>query len=215
MTIRVLLVDDHTMFREALRAMLAHSPGMQVVGEASDGAQVEALVDTLQPDVVVMDVSMPGLNGIDTTRRLHARHPGVRVVALSAFVYKRFVLEMLHAGATAYVAKSAAGDELVRAIHQASEGKTYLCAEAATVLADAVTRQGSPASEGHKNPLGPREKEVLSLLAEGHSTAQIAVALHIAPSTAETHRRNIMRKLDLHNLAALTKYAIREGLVTA
>jgi two-component system NarL family response regulator len=134
-------------------------------------------------DIVLMDVSMPGLNGIDTTRRLHARHPGVRVIALSAFVYKRFVLDMLHAGATAYVAKSAAGDELVRAIHQASEGKTYLCAEAATVLADAVTRQGSPASDRQKNPLGRREKEVLSLLAEGHSTAQIAVALHIAPST--------------------------------
>ncbi|WP_439114745.1 response regulator [Hydrogenophaga sp.] len=215
MTIRVLLVDDHTMFREALRAMLAHAPGMEVVGEAKDGAQVQALVDTLRPDVVVMDVSMPGLNGIDATRRLHAQRPGVRVIALSAFVYKRFVLDMLHAGATAYVAKSAAGDELVRAIQQTALGKTYLCSEAATVLADAATRQGSPTSDAQKNALGRREKEVLSLLAEGHSTAQIATALHIAPSTAETHRRNIMRKLDMHNLAALTKYAIREGLVTA
>jgi len=215
MNIRVLLVDDHTMFREALRAMLAHAPGMEVVGEASDGAQVEALVDTLRPDAVVMDVSMPGINGIEATRRLHTLHPGVRVIALSAFVYKRFVLDMLHAGASAYVAKSAAGDELVRALHQTAQGKTYLCSEAATVLADAATRQGSPASHAQKNPLGPREKEVLSLLAEGHNTAQIATALHIAPSTVETHRRNIMRKLDLHNLAVLTKYAIREGLVTA
>jgi two-component system NarL family response regulator len=215
MTIRVLLVDDHTMFREALRAMLAHTPGMEVVGEASDGAQVEALITPLRPDVVVMDVSMPGLNGIDATRRLHAVHPGLRVIALSAFVYKRFVLDMLHAGAIGYLAKSAAGAELVRAIQQASLGKTYLCSEAASALTHAVGRPGTPSSSPTTERLGPREKEVLSLLAEGRSSAQIAVALHIAPSTAETHRRNIMRKLDLHNLAELTKYAIREGLVTA
>lgn len=214
MTIRVLLVDDHTMFREALRALLAHAPNMEVVGEASDGAEVEALVSELLPDVVVMDVSMPGLNGIEATRRLHALHPGLRVVALSAFVYKRFVLEMLNAGAIAYVAKSAAGDELVRAIGQAMQGKTYLCSEAATALAYSVNRQSAGGGRAQDSPLGPREKEVLSLLAEGHSTAKIAATLHIAPSTAETHRRNIMRKLDLHNLAALTKYAIREGLIT-
>lgn len=215
MTIRVLLVDDHTMFREALRAMLAHAAGMAVVGEASDGAQVEALVGSLQPDVVVMDVSMPGMNGIDTTRRLRARQPGLRVIALSAFVYKRFVLDMLHAGAIGYVSKSAAGEELVRAIQQASHGKTYLCSEAAAALTDAVTGQSTGAHNAPKNPLSRREKEVLSLLAEGHSTGRVASSLHIAPSTAETHRRNIMRKLELHNLAALTKYAIREGLITA
>lgn len=215
MSLRVLLVDDHTLFREALRALLAHVPGMAVVGEASDGTQVEALVNTLQPDVVVMDVSMPGLNGIEATRRLHARHPTLRVIALSAFVYKRFVLDMLHAGALGYLAKSAAGDELVRAIHQASQGKTYLCPEATAALAELATGQGTPTGTAPVKPLGPREKEVLSLLAEGHSSAQIAAALHIAPSTAETHRRNIMRKLGLHNLAALTKYAIREGLITA
>lgn len=212
-SIRVLLVDDHTMFREALRALLATAKGIEVVGEASDGSQVEDLVERTRPEVVVMDVSMPKLNGIDTTRRLMARHPQLRVIALSAFVYKRFVLDMLDAGAVGYVAKTAAADELVRAIRQASPRKVYLCGEASTVLADAARNGGSPAGQTGQNALGPREKEVLCLLAGGLSAREAATQLHMATSTAETHRRNIMRKLDLHSVAELTQYAIREGLI--
>jgi len=213
-SIRVLLVDDHTMFREALRALLATAKGIEVVGEASDGLQVEDLVETTRPEVIVMDVSMPNLNGIETTRRLMARHPQLRVIALSAFVYKRFVLDMLNAGAVGYLSKTAAGDELVRAIQQASARKVYLCGEASTVLADAACSHGPTARKTSQNPLGQREKEVLCLLAEGKSSVQIGAHLNIAASTAETHRRNLMRKLNLHNVAELTKYAIREGLVS-
>lgn len=214
MSISVLLVDDHTMFREALDALLAKAQGIEVVGQASDGNQVEALADSLRPDVVVMDVSMPNLNGIEATRRLLARRPELRVIALSAFVYRRFVLDMLSAGAVGYLSKTAAGDELVRAIRQASARKVYLCGESSTVLADAACGHGADARPTRQSPLGRREKEVLCLLAEGKSSVQIAAQLHIAPSTAETHRRNLMRKLDLHNVAELTKYAIREGLVS-
>lgn len=213
MSIRVLLVDDHTMFREALRALLASAKGIEVVGEASDGTQVEDLVEHTRPEVIVMDVSMPQLNGIETTRRLMARHPLLRVIALSAFVYRRFVLDMLNAGAVGYLAKTAAGDELVRAIQQATARKVYLCGEASTALADAACGNGSTAGKARMSTLGRREKEVLCLLAEGKSSAQIGALLHIAPSTAETHRRNLMRKLDLHNLAEITKHAIREGLI--
>ncbi|HMN93914.1 MAG TPA: response regulator transcription factor [Hydrogenophaga sp.] len=213
MSIRVLLVDDHTMFREALSALLAKASGIEVVGEASDGTEVEALADSLQPDVVVMDVSMPDLNGIEATRRLLARYPALRVIALSAFVYRRFVLDMLNAGAVGYLSKTAAGDDLVRAIRQASARKVFLCGESSTVLANAACGDETAAGQSTRNPLGRREREVLCLLAEGKSSAQIGALLHIAPSTAETHRRNLMRKLDLHNVAELTKYAIREGLV--
>lgn len=213
MNIRVLLVDDHTIFREALRLMLEKSPGIEVVGEAADGAAVEAEVARTTPDVVVMDVSMPSVNGIDATRALRDRFPAVQVIALSAYGYKRFVLEMLEAGALGYVVKSAASEELVRAIASAAQGKTYICSEAAATLAEA-SRRGRPGAEGARpeNRLARRELQVLRLLAAGKSSPQIAEELHIAPSTADVHRRNIMRKLEMHSVAELTRYAIRIGL---
>lgn len=213
MSIRVLVVDDHTMFREALRLMLEKDPGIEVVGEAGDGSQVGALVTRLAPDVVVMDVSMPTVNGIEATRGLLAVHPQLRVVALSAFGYKRFVMEMLEAGAVGYVVKSAAGEELVRAIVSAAQGKTYICSEAAATLVEASRRgRSAPAGTRGEKRLGRRETEVLRLLAEGKSSPQIAEVLCISVSTVDVHRRNIMRKLELHNVAELTKYAIRIGL---
>lgn len=214
MNTRVLLVDDHTIFREALRSLLDKTPGIEVVAEASDGNQVEDLVDRHVPDVIVMDVSMPGLSGIDATRRVLGTHPDVRVIALSAYVYKRFVLEMLGAGAVGYVAKSAAGSELVRAICNAAPGRVYLCPEAAATLADISRRDpAKPGTRAGNGRLGRREKEVLCLLAEGMNSSQIGVTLHIAASTVDVHRRNIMSKVNLHSVAELTKYAIREGLV--
>lgn len=213
MTIRVLLVDDHAMFREALRSMLEKEHDIEIIGELGDGALVEQTVAERVPDVIVMDISMPALNGIEVTRRLLARHPLLRVVALSAFGYKQFVMEMMDAGALAYVVKSAAGEQLVHAIHSAMQGKTYLCPETAATLLEASrggARHGT--GDGPMVRLGRRETEVLRLLAEGMSSPQIGEKLHIAAGTVDVHRRNIMNKLELHTVAELTKYAVRTGL---
>lgn len=214
MKIRTLLVDDHTMFREALRMMLDKEPEVEVVGELDDGALVQETVARLTPDVVVMDISMPRVNGIEATRALVALFPKTRVVALSAFNYKKFVMEMMDAGATAYVIKSAAGEQLVSAIKSAAQGKTYLCPETASILVEASQRNGNTTGTHSNKRLGRRETEVLRLLAEGLTSPQIAEKMHIAPSTVDVHRRNIMSKLELHTVAELTKYAIRLGLTS-
>jgi two-component system NarL family response regulator len=214
MKIRTLLVDDHTMFREALRMMLDKEPEVEVVGELGDGALVQETVARLKPDVVVMDISMPHVNGIEATRALVALFPKTRVVALSAFNYKKFVMEMMDAGATAYVIKSAAGEQLVSAIKSAAQGKTYLCPETASILVEASQRNGNTTGTHSNKRLGRRETEVLRLLAEGLTSPQIAEKMHIAPSTVDVHRRNIMSKLELHTVAELTKYAIRLGLTS-
>ena len=213
MSIRTLLVDDHTMFRQALRVMLDLEEGIEVVGELGDGSKIVETVALLRPDVVTMDVSMPGVNGIEATRALMAKHPHIKVVALSASNYKQFIIEMMGAGAMAYVVKSAAGDQLVYAINSAAKGKTYLCPESATLLVDS----NGPGPGGATTPiesrrLARRETAVLQLLAQGKSSPQIGKLLHIASSTVDVHRRNIMRKLELHNVAELTKYAILVGI---
>jgi len=214
MSIRVLLVDDHVMFREALRQMLNLDASIQIVGELGDGADVVQAAEQLQPDVVVMDVSMPHVNGIEATRALLASRPQVKVVALSGFNYKQFIVEMLDAGVTGYVVKSAAAHQLIQAIVSVAAGQTYLCTEATSMLVRTGRRGAQSDSRGSENKrLGQRETAVLKLLARGKSSPQIGTALHIATSTVDVHRRNIMRKLDLHNVAELTKYAIRNGLV--
>lgn len=214
MSIRVLLVDDHAMFREALHHMLSQDPGIQIVGELGDGAHVVEATEQLHPDVVVMDVSMPNVNGIEATRKLLASHPHVKVVALSGHNYKQFVLEMLEAGVTGYVIKSAAAHQLLQAITSAAAGQTYLCPETSELLVMANRRAAQSEAGGSDNRrLGPRETAVLRLLAQGKSSPQIGKELHIAASTVDVHRRNIMRKLELHTVAELTKYAIRNGLV--
>lgn len=213
MSIRILLVDDHAMLREALHLMLAKEPNLEVVGEIGDGKEVTTAVATLAPDVIVMDVSMPSVNGIEATRSLIQSNPKTRIVALSAFGYKQFVMEMMDAGALAYVVKSAAGEQLVRAINSVARGEVYLCPETAATLVAANHRGSSASHDGQANKrLGRREMEVLRLLSQGMSSPQIGLDLHIAPSTVDVHRRNIMEKLDLHSVAELTKYAIRTGL---
>ncbi|NTV85544.1 MAG: response regulator transcription factor [Burkholderiaceae bacterium] len=212
MSARVLLVDDHAMFRQALRGMLEKEAGIEVVGELGDGAQVEEAVARLTPDLVVMDISMPTVNGIEATRHLMARFPQLRIVALSAFGYKQFVMEMMEAGALAYVVKSSAGEQLMQAIQSALKGVPYLCPEAtATMVAASRGNRGAQGTAARVN-LGRREVEVLRLIAEGKSSPQIGQQLHIAPSTVDVHRRNIMKKLDLHSVVDLTKYAILMGL---
>ena len=213
MKTKVLLVDDHAMFREALHIMLDREAGIVVVGELGSGALIEEAVARLQPDVVVMDVSMPGINGIEATRILIAKYPALKVVALSAYSYKQFTMEMLDAGAIAYVVKSAAGELLVHAIASAAAGKAFLCPEATAVLVDS-SRLGAKASASNPKSaqLGRREAQVLRMLALGKSSPQIGADLHIATSTVDVHRRNIMNKLDLHTVAELTTFALRTGL---
>ena len=213
MSIRLLLVDDHRMLREGLRAILEKADDIAIVAEAEDGAAAIRLARRLSPDVVVMGVGPAGKDGADATRRILAANSAVKVIGLSAFVDKRSVLQMLRAGASGYVDKSAGSEELLRGIREVARGETYLYAEAAAAVVDSLRRH-SP--KGHQSDvLGRREREVLHLLAGGGSSAQIAEALGIATGTVEVHRRNIMRKLDLHNVADLTRYAIREGLASA
>ena len=214
MSIRVLLADDHQMLRDGLRAVLSLEDDIEVVGEANDGHAAVEMAGRLAPDVVLMDIGMSGLNGVDATRRIKAESPNVKVIALSTYSDKRYVLSMLEVGASGYVLKAAAVDEMCRAVRAVAEGKRYLSPDVAGVVVDARFHEPAQSDASLSSILGSREREVLQLLAEGHSSPEIARRLHIAASTVETHRRNIMRKLDVHSVAELTKYAIREGLTS-
>jgi two-component system NarL family response regulator len=211
MTIRVLLADDHRILREALRTILEKESDIKVVGESDNGRATLKAAREMSPDVVVMDVAMPELNGVEATVRMLDRDPRLRVVALSAHSDKRYVLEMLKAGAAGYVTKAAAGTELLRAIRAVAKGMNYLSPDVASAVIGNI-KESENTLPVPSSPLGRREREVLQLLAEGHRSQAIAERLCISPATVESHRRNIMRKLNLHSVAELTKYAIREGL---
>lgn len=204
--VRVLLADDHQMFREALCHLLQSQPDMEVVGQAGDGMQVVELARKTNPQIVCMDISMPGMDGAEVTRTLRKAMPQVMVVALSAYSDQQYVLDMLDAGASGYVTKAEASDELLRAIRTVMSGRTYLCPDVAGVVTGALMGQGGAARP--VAVLGARERQVLKLVAEGCTSNQIADMLGIAPSTVEVHRRNIMRKLGRHSVAALTRYVV-------
>lgn len=210
---RVLIADDHRMVCDGLRAVLERV-GIEVVGEAATGRQALTEVRRLRPDVVIMDIGMPELNGIDATKQLMAELHGLKVLALSMNADRRYVLAMLEAGASGYLLKSSASDELLIALDAVGRGETYLSpAIAGSVVARAL--HGTPAPRaGDERRLTIREREVLQLVAEGKSSKEIAVILHIAVATVETHRRQIVEKLNLRTIAELTKYAIREGLTS-
>lgn len=210
--ILVALADDHRMFLHALRAMLEKEAGIEVVGVAGSGEELLTLVGHKPIDIACVDIGMPGMNGIETTRRLLALRPNLKVIGLSAFADRQFVLDLLNAGARGYVTKAEAGEELLRAIQTVLHGKTYLCPDVAATVTSALL-DNTPRDAGRPR-ITARERQVLQLIAEGHTSGRIAERLHLAASTVEVHRRNIMRKLDLHNVAELTKYAIRNGLTT-
>ena len=215
MSLRVLLVDDHALMREGLRSILEKESDIEVVGEAADGRAALDLAARRSPDVIVMDLGMPNLNGIEATRQLLAANPRRKVIALSTYCDKRYVLAALRAGATGYVVKDEAGGELLRAIRAVSRAEVYLCPKVAGTVVEAYAGRIGVAGARASSVLGGREREVLQLIAEGKTSKEIASSLHIAVSTVDAHRRNIMRKLGLHSVAALTKYAIREGLTSA
>lgn len=202
MTVRLFLADDHQMFRQALCSLLHQQPDLEVVGQTGNGLDLVRLVCEAAPDVVCMDIRMPGIDGIALTGALQARLPQVKVVALSASCDPQHVHAMLQAGARAYVTKAEASDELLRAIRAVMGGQVYLCPDVATQVPTLAHRTRTDAV------LGARERQVLRLVADGLTSAQIGAQLHIAASTVEVHRRNIMRKLNRRSVAALTRYVV-------
>jgi DNA-binding NarL/FixJ family response regulator len=210
--IRVLLADDHRLFRDGLRTMLEQQADLEVVGVAVDGQSVLNQMPVCQPHVVLMDVTMPGLNGLEATRRLQSEHPEVAVLMLSMHVDHRFVVEALRAGALGYIPKDCDIRELCVAIRAVHRRQLYLSQS----IAERVVRDYLALAGGRPDSafsvLSAREREVLQKLAEGRSAKEIAAALHVGIKTVETHRKNLMDKLDIHTIAELTKYAIREGV---
>jgi DNA-binding NarL/FixJ family response regulator len=211
--VKVVLADDHRMMRDGLRAVLT-AAGIQVVGEAGDGDEAIAETKRTRPDVLVIDIAMPKRNGIDAARQLKAEMPEIKVIALSMNSDRRYVMAMLEAGASGYLLKDAAADELLAALDALKRGETYLSPAIAGGVVEHALR-GGPASSGPEKPLSAREREVVRLIADGKSSKQIATVLHIAVPTVDTYRRQIMEKLSLRTIAELTKYAIREGLTSA
>ena len=208
MTIRVMLVDDHQLMRDGLRALFAQDDEFEVVGEAGDARTAVELVAARRPHVVVMDVSLPDLSGVEATRQVLGRAPEVKVVALSVHDDQQYVAGMLEAGASGYVVKGADAVEVLRAVRAALAGRTYLSPELAGAVYDQVQ-----ALAGHPE-LTLREREVVRLISDGLTTRQIARQLNLSKDTVHTHRKHIMDKLDRHNVAALTKYAVSTGLTS-
>lgn len=214
MSIRIILAEDHQIVRNGLRSLIEKEDGMEVVAEAEDGRTAVQLAVKLSPHVVLMDIAMPGLNGIEATRQIIAAVPQCKVISLSMHADKRYIMEMLKAGASGYLLKDSAFEELAHAIRTALANKTYLSPTVSEIVIGDYVQQLQKSNGSVFSVLAAREREVLQLLAEGNSTAQIADRLHISVKTVETHRQHIMEKLKIHSVAELTKYAIREGLTS-
>jgi DNA-binding NarL/FixJ family response regulator len=214
-SMRIVIAEDQGIVRQGLNALIREQPDMEVVGEAQDGWQAVALAKELKPDAVVMDISMPNLNGVDATRQILAENPNIKVVALSMHPDRHYVTEILKAGALAYVLKCYFVDELVKALHAAAAGEHYLSPQITDVLVDQIVNKASANDQNGISRLTGRQRQVLQLTAEGLSTKQIALRLCISPKTADANRREIMNQLGIFTIAELTKYAIREGLTSA
>jgi DNA-binding NarL/FixJ family response regulator len=210
---KIVLVDDHQMMRDGLRLLLEKEPGLRIIGDADNGRAAIQMAKELSPNIVVMDVGLPGLNGIEATRQITAASPKTCVIALSMHSDKRYVIQMFRAGAKAYLLKNCASDELVKAIRAVQANQPFISQGIAQTLVEFVMRD-NPATGTAYTDLTAREREVLQLLGEGMTSKEIAGELSISIKTVETYRRDIMAKLDLHSVAELTKYAIREGLIT-
>jgi len=212
--IRLLLVDDHQVVRAGLRMLFMAEDDIEIVGEADNAREAIAAVRQLQPDVVLMDVVMPGMSGIAATRSIKAAYPETNVLALTMHEDEQYFFEMLMAGATGYVPKRAAPDDLISAIRAVSQGHVFLYPTLAKMLVEDYLKRGESDQDPSGSTLTPREREVLTHIAEGHTNREIADKLVISVKTVDRHRENIMRKLDLHSRVALVKYAISKGLIT-
>ena len=214
MDIKIFIADDHKIIRDGLRSLIARQKNLEVVGEACDGRTAVKLVRELTPHVVIMDIAMPDLNGLEATRKVVAADPDVKVIALSMHSDRRYVSQMLKAGAKGYLLKECAFEELYRAIEAVVAGKVYLSPGIAGVVVEDYVKNEDNTESSCTGVLSAREREVLQLISEGKTTKETALCLHLSAKTVESHRRNIMSKLDMHSLAELTKYAIREGVTT-
>ncbi len=212
MPTKVLLVDDHAIIRQGLSSLLEKQSDIVVVGGVEDGRQAVDTVRKLAPDLVIMDISMPNLNGIDAARKIAEENSGVKIIALSIHSSRRFVAEMLKAGASGYILKDCLFDELMEAIKTVLRGEIYLSPKITGVVIDDYVQRLSKQYQPNGPVLTEREREVLQLLAEGKSTKQIALQIHVSTKTIESNRRNIMEKLRINSVAELTKYAVREGI---
>jgi len=215
MKIRLLLVDDHAVVRVGLRMMLQIEEDIEILGEAGSGNEAIEAAERLNPDLILMDIGLPDMSGIDATREIKRRFPKIAVVALTIHEDQEYFFKMLEAGASGYVPKRAAPDELLTAIRTAAAGEVYLYPSLAKLLVRDFLGQAHPGPVSPENKLTSREQEVLTYLAEGSSNGEIAAALVISHKTVERHRENIMRKLNLHSRAELVRYAIRKGIIQA
>jgi DNA-binding NarL/FixJ family response regulator len=214
MTTRILIADDHPIFREGLRGLLGKEPDLEVAGEAGNGVEALRMAEELLPDLIIMDIHMHEMNGIEATRRILKKHPGIRVIALSMETDRRFVVEVLESGAKGYLLKDTFFNELAHAIRTVAAGETYLGPKITElIIKDYLQRvpQGLPLT---CTVLTPRERELLQLIADGKNTKEVASLFGTSIKTIEVHRHNIMKKLNLYSIAELTKYAVREGLTS-
>jgi len=212
--IRVLVADDHTIVRDGICALLALVRDIEVVGEASNGSEALKMVRELEPDVVLMDIAMPNMGGLEATRRICKEFPGTKVIALTQYDDKEFVLPVIEAGASGFISKVAASSELASGIRSVCQGDSYLSPTVAKVLVDDYQHRGKEDSLDSYSKLTEREREVLQLVAEGYTTKEIAQALVISPKTIEGHKTRLMAKLGIHNRVDLIKYALRRGIIS-
>ncbi len=213
---RVLVTDDHAIVRDGICALLAVTDDIEAVGEATNGREALEMVASLAPDIVLMDIVMPLMDGLEATRRIHRKFPQTKVIVLTQYEDREYVLPVIEAGASGFVSKAAAASELLSAIRSVHRGDSFLSPSIARLLVDdyrQIARAGK--SNDTSEQLTDREREILKLLAEGHSTNEIARMLVISPKTVERHKTNLMAKLDIHNRLDLFKYALRKGIVTA
>lgn len=212
-TLRILIADDHEVARKGIRALIESHPGWEVCGEAADGREAVKTASRLKPDLVLLDVGMPSLNGLDATRQILAEAPDTRVLILTMHDSEQVVREVLAAGARGFLLKSDAGRDLVSAVEALQSRRTFFMTKVAQIVLEGYLHPGPETEPPYRTVLTPREREVIQLLAEGKTTKEVATTLNLSVKTAETHRTNLMRKLDLHSVVDLTLYAVRNGIV--
>jgi len=211
--IRILLADDHTLLRSGIRALLEDEPDLLVVGEAGDGREAVLLANQLRPNVVLMDIAMPMLNGLEATRQIKKQHPEVKVLVLTMYDHEEYFRQLLEAGASGYIIKRAAAGELVAAIRAVYNGQAVLSPAITRLLLEDYLHRDAGKSEADPDALSPREREVLQLIAEGKTSREIAEILNLSVKTIQSHRTSLMQKLDLHDKGELIKYAIQKKII--